>query len=186
MKKIAGLSLVGALVSLSALAEDPYPYAGGLLGFGEAGFPATLNPPVPNYDETDATMSFVRGFGGYRINEFFAVEASLVGAANDDDDLEPEVTFGAVSGAALGFVPITDVVDLFGKVGFFFGESEVEFPGQIFSDSDSESGVLWGGGALFSFGNNNQFTIRGEFEAYETDKLDDLWSVGGGFQYNFR
>ena len=176
----------GLLISAQALAQDAYPYAGGLLGVGEAEFPATLNPPVPNYDETDATMSFIKAFGGYRITKFFAVEASLVGAANDDEDLEPEVSFGALSASVMGIIPVADQFELFGRFGAFFGESEVEFPGEIFSDTDDESGIIWGGGGLFTFGANEQFTVRGEFEAYETDELDELWSVGAGFQYNFR
>lgn len=183
--KIVQATIAASLVIGPALAEPPYPYAGGLLGFGEAEFAPTLNPPFPSFDETDATMAFVKGFGGYRITDFFAVEASLVGAANDEDDLEPEVTFGAISGTVLGILPINDMFELFGRFGAFFGESEVEFPGELFSDSEDETGVVWGGGLLFSLGDRKQFTVRGEFESYETDELDDLWSVGAGFQYNF-
>lgn len=185
------LRLIHATLALclgagTAAAVEPYPYAGAVLAFGEAEFPPTLNPPVPNYDETDATMSVFRGFGGYRFNDYFAVEGAIVGAANDDEDLEPEVTFGALSVSAMGVLPVAEGLELFGRIGAFFGESEVEFPGEIFSDSEDESGIAWGLGALYSFGARGQFTARAEFEAYETDELDELWAVGLGFQYNFR
>ena len=48
-----------------------------------------------------------------------------------------------------------------------------------------ESGLVWGTGAFINIGSRNQFTIRVDYEQFETDVFDDLWLVSAGFQYNF-
>ena len=48
-----------------------------------------------------------------------------------------------------------------------------------------ESGPFWGAGMNFNVGSRNQFTIRIDYEQYDTDGFDDIRSVSGGFIYNF-
>jgi hypothetical protein len=97
--------------------------------------------------------------GGYRVNDFFAVEGTIIGATNEeyDDgfDGEADVSFGAVTGSLLGIIAV------------------------------DESGLVWGAGLFVNFGSRKQFTIRVDYEQFDTDALDDYWAVSGGFQYNF-
>jgi hypothetical protein len=53
-------------------------------------------------------------------------------------------------------------------------------------NDEDESGLMWGGGAFINAGSRNQFTIRVDYERFETDVFDDIWMVNVGFQYNFR
>ena len=50
---------------------------------------------------------------------------------------------------------------------------------------ENENGLVWGAGTFLKFGSRKQFTIRVDYEEFDTDALDDFWTVSGGFQYNF-
>lgn len=150
-------------------------FAGGSIGWAEAEVAAGTQ----FFGINDDTLALIKGFGGYRVNEFLAVEGSLVGASNDEDNRQ-EITFGAITGAAVGIIPVNQAFELFGKAGIYLGESEI---GSY--SSEDESGFLAGAGAFINMGSRRQFTIRFEYEYYDVDRLDDFWSVTGGFQYNF-
>ena len=150
-------------------------FVGGSIGWAEAEVAAN----TPFVSVADDTLALIKGFGGYRVNNFLAVEGSLVGAANDEDN-QREIAFAAITGAAVGIIPLSEAFELFGKAGIYLGESEVGN-----NSSRDESGFLAGAGAYINMGSRRQFTIRFEYEYYDVDKLDDLWSVTGGFQYNF-
>ena len=82
---------------------------------------------------------------------------------------------------------MNETFELYAKVGGYVGESEVEdnfFFGANNRDED-ENGLVWGAGAFFNFGSGKQFTIRVDFEEFDTDALDDVRAFTGGFQYNF-
>ena len=42
--------------------------------------------------------------------------------------------------------------------------------------------MAYGAGAMYNFGH---WAIRAEYEAYDVDKLDDLYAVTGSLQYTF-
>ena len=165
------LSAVPALVSAEGF------YAGGSIGFGEAEYSASDDF---FFAEGDDTVAGVKAVGGYRINNFLAVEANLVGVANDEDDSFDEIEFAAISASAIFLVPVSEKFDLLFRGGYFVGESEVS----VF-DSEDESGFVVGGGGQVSFGSRKQFSIRMEYEYYDTDELQELWLLTGGFFYNF-
>ncbi len=179
--------LFGVSLFLASTAHAEGFYAGGSVGFGDA----TLRSNS-QFDDPDDRLFVIKGIGGYRVNEFFAVEGTIIGATNDeyDDgfDGEADVSFGALTGSLLGIIPVDEKFELYVKVGGYVGESEVEdgflFFGANNIDED-ESGLLWGAGAFINFGSRKQFTIRLGYEEFDTDTLDDFWAVSGGFQYNF-
>jgi hypothetical protein len=196
-KVMSQFRVIGALVSAGlffpAIVCGEGFYAGGSLGFAKAEFSGSIfNNRTFDGDET---LGLIKGFGGYRVNRGLAIEGSLVGAANDDYDDDyycddgncyyynnsGEVTFGAIGAAVLGIIPATDAFELFGKAGYYFGESEI---GNW--NSEDESGLLLGAGTFINIGSRRQFTIRVEYEYYDVDELDDFWSLTGGFQYNFK
>ena len=179
--------LFGVSLFLASTAHAEGFYAGGSVGFGDA----TLRSNS-QFNDPDDRLFVIKGIGGYRVNEFFAVEGTITGATNDeyDDgfDGEADVSFGALTGSLLGIIPVDEKFELYVKVGGYVGEIEVEdgflFFGANNIDED-ESGLLWGAGAFINFGSRKQFTIRVEYEEFDTDTLDDFWTVSGGFQYNF-
>ncbi len=170
-------------------ADRTGPYVGGGIGGGSTDF-ANAEDGIGqcyygyyNYFDCDIDedILILDVHGGYRLNPYFAVEGKILGAANDGEYDGDEVTFGALSARAVGLIPITDVVELFALVGLYIGEAEVGY-----YDSDDDSGVVYGGGVQLNFGGNGQFTVRLEYEVYETDDLlDDVQGFTAGFQYNF-
>ncbi|MDH3375117.1 MAG: hypothetical protein OEM85_17295 [Gammaproteobacteria bacterium] len=178
--------MFGASLFLVGAAHAEGFYVGGSAGVGDAALSSNSE-----FDDPDDNLFIAKGIGGYRVNEFFAFESTIVGATNNeyDDgfDGQADVSFGAVTGSFLGIIPVDENFEFFAKVGGYVGESEVDDSFLFFgSDNDEdESGLLWGGGVFINFGSRKQFTIRVEYEQYDTDALDDFWAVNGGFQYNF-
>lgn len=152
-------------------------YAGGGLGFGQVKFSDDYDV---FYLGDDDTIVAVKGIGGYRANDFIALEVNLTGAANDGDDDYDEVTFAALSASILLIAPASERFDLFLRGGYYTGESDVGY-----RDDEDESGYVIGGGGQVSFGSRNQFSVRVEYEYFDTDDLDEIWAISGGFFYNF-
>ncbi|MGI9309133.1 MAG: outer membrane beta-barrel protein [Gammaproteobacteria bacterium] len=199
MKKIIACI---AVLTYAGTANAEGFYVGGAIGFGEAEFQAdeiSSGPLAGTPLDDSERVGAIKAIGGYRANRWISLEASLVGAGWDGDDLESDVSFGALSASVLGILPVGERVELFARLGGFFGSSEVEAPGDIFSSSENDEGVVWGVGAFVNLGSRKQFTIRAEFEQYDLDdvsgdviadpfidnKVEDLWLFTGGFQYNF-
>jgi len=179
--------LFGTFLLLASTAHAEGFYLGGSVGFGDATLRAN-----GQFDDPDDALFAIKGIGGYRVNEFFAFEGSIIGASNDqyDDgfDGQADVRFGAVTASFLGIIPLADNFELYAKVGGYVGESEVDddffFFGTNNRDED-ENGLVWGTGAFINFGSRKQFTIRLDYEEFDTDALEDFWAISGGFQYNF-
>ena len=191
MNRLTIVSAAALLLSSAAVYADGF-YVGGSGGIGDATLRSPgLDPDLPEFDDPDDRLFVARGIGGYRINDFFAVEGTLVGYTNDefDDgfDGDADVRFGAVTGSLVGIIPVDETFEIFARVGLFAGESEVDDRLNFFTDRNErdESGPLWGAGMNFNLGSRNQFTIRIDYEQYDTDAFDDIRSVSGGFIYNF-
>ena len=185
--------LFGASLVLATTAHAEGFYVAGSVGFGDA----TLSSDI-QIDYSDDKLFLAKAIGGYRVNKFFAVEGTIIGATNDDwDDWyewdysfdgEADVSFGALTGSLLGIIPVDETFELYAKIGGYVGESELGddflYYGTTYRDED-ESGLVWGAGAFFNFGRRKEFAIRVEYEKFDTDALDDFWAISGGFQYNF-
>lgn len=178
--------LLGASFFLASTAYAEGLYAGGSVGFADA----TLRSDI-EFDDLDDKLFLVKGIVGYRVNRFFAVEGNIIGATNDEWDNgfdgQADVSFGALTGSLLGIIPVDETFELYAKVGGYVGESEVDDDFLFFgtNNDEDESGLVWGAGAFFKFGSSKQFTIRVEYEEFDTDALKDFWAISGGFQYNF-
>ena len=184
MYKLAALFSISMLFANMANAEGLY--VGGSIGAGEASLSTNTQ-----FADPEDRLYLAKGFVGYRVNDFFAVEGSILGASNNDyydgfDD-DVDVSFGALTGSVLGIIPVTEKFELYAKVGGYLGESDVGDSFLFFGsgNEEDESGMAWGGGAFIKAGSRNQFTIRVDYEQFETDVFDDLWVVSAGFQYNF-
>lgn len=187
MKKLIAALAAGSLVlgsSGGALAQDGRPYFGASFGQAEAndlcrdldevvtGLGATLQ----RCDEKDSAFKF---FGGIRLNPNFAIEASYFDygkfKASGDSGGNPFTISGdatAFGVAVVGIVPVAERFSLFGKAGFL--STEVDFvvagPGGVGADSDSETGLHLGLGALF--GVTDAIGIRAEWERNDEAEID--------------
>lgn len=189
MDKRLGLIAFAALALTAATAAradvQPGFYMGASVGttkIGDDGFDDI------DFDDSDAGFKV---FGGYSISRNFAVEVSYfdLGEASghfDDgfDSVDFDVGVSGFNVAAVGVLPVSDMVSLFGKIGYasYDIDAHVEVAGfGSGSDSQSESDMTYGIGGALSFG---QFAVRLEYEAINVDNGDaNMISVGGVFRF---
>jgi len=153
-------------------------------------------------DESDNAYKF---YGGYNFTNWFGIEGGYIelGNANQSesvpvvvagnpDKVEAEVSANGWQGYGVLYLPLGNF-DLFAKVGGIAANIDVEtklhFPGPVppagtQHDKSSEGNgmMAYGAGAMYNFGH---WAIRAEYEAYDVDKLDDLYAVTGSLQYTF-
>ena len=120
-------------------------------------------------------------YGGYRFNEYFSIEGSYYDFGDNGED-NNELGIDGVGLAAVGSIPLSDKVLIFGKIGIHAWDADISGPieGQFNDDSDED--VFYGVGLAYEL--NAHWNIRGELERYEVDDFDlDVASVG--LTYNF-
>lgn len=153
------------------------------------GFYAGAGLGIVQIEDEDQGISFKdnpmgwRLIAGFDVNENFAVEGNYINSGTAEDVIQGENVEAELSAFVVSFIglmPISDTAKLFGKLGYYTGEEEVTAFG-ITLDEDAD-GFTAGAGVRFDMANN--FSIRGDFDWYDTD-LDTLWSFGVGFQYSF-
>ncbi len=160
-----------------------------------------LGPKI-KVDESDTAY---KGYGGFNFTNWFGIEGGYIELGNqsqsrnfpvvvtgDPDKVEGEVSANGWEGFGVLYLPLGNF-DLFAKVGGIAAnidvETKVHFPGPVppagtQHDSSSEGNgmMAYGAGAMYNFGH---WAIRAEYEAYDVDKLDDLYAVTGSLQYTF-
>jgi OmpA-OmpF porin, OOP family len=123
-------------------------------------------------DDSDTMWRIV---GGFQANRHLAVEVAYtnlgeVGVRGPGGEVTVEAT--TLEFVAVGAVPLTDRVALYGKAGLYRGDTEARADTVIVSGTFSETNtdLTFGAGLAFSVADN--VTLRGEWQRY-TD-------VGGG------
>jgi OOP family OmpA-OmpF porin len=177
------LAAVGIAASAPGFAQqrqDTGWYIGGSFGQSEADVDCA---GTTSCDDTDTSWKI---FAGYHINRNFAIEA---GYGNLGDvkfatpafpilglpalDFKIETSVWEVVG--IGSFPIADRFSLFGKVGLYGADTDIEIssPGLgSASDSDDNVDLTFGFGARYDFTRN--FGVRGEWQRYSDVKAGDL------------
>ncbi|WP_194715435.1 outer membrane beta-barrel protein [Noviherbaspirillum soli] len=154
-----------ALAATSALAADaavnPSFYVGGGLGKSdfkincEAGLSCS-NPSVN-----------VKLLAGYQFSPNFAVEGAYANYGTvkaSDESYKLKARLHSFTLAGLGIIPLSNEVQVFGKLGVHFsrGKLDVAYPYEGISGSDSghKTGLLLGAGVQYDFTRN----LAGRFE----------------------
>jgi outer membrane protein OmpA-like peptidoglycan-associated protein len=175
------------------------------IGAGQSTMEAESNNnlgPTLKVDESDNAYKF---YGGYNFTNWFGIEGGYIELGNASESqtfspvvtgnperIEAEVSANGWQGFGVLYLPLGNF-DLFAKVGGIAANIDVEtklrFPGPVppagtTSDDSSEGNgmMAYGAGAMYNFGH---WSIRAEYEAYDVDKLDDLYAVTGSLQYTF-
>jgi OOP family OmpA-OmpF porin len=189
MHKRLGLSALATLaltVATTAQADEaPGFYVGA--GFG------TTEVSEESIDEftADDSDTGLKVFGGYSFNEYFAVEASYFDFGEASGTLEDQffgdfdfsVGVTGISAAAVARIPVAEMFALFGKVGFasYDVEFDVTLDDVSGSQSESETDMVYGGGAALSFG---AFEVRAEYEVLNVEDGDvNMISVNGLYRF---
>ena len=170
----------GAMVGQTTYTEDQGNNEQTLLDILE-GNNIPLDTATVNTDDT--------GFGyhlafGYRFHRYFAAEIALaqygelsskasgqLDAGSGPQPASAELTFNAqgIVFSGLGVLPLGEQLELYGRVGYFFANSERQFSlrvggqsgGSLSAKGDSQH-VLYGLGLAWNI--NQVYTIRAEFQ----------------------
>lgn len=181
IKRVAlnGLVFAGMFAGVSALAAEPGFYAGA--GVGKA----SIEVDAIDLDADDTAFKV---FGGYNINDYFAVEAAYFDAGKPDDRFgigSIEVALSGLNVSALGRLPVNDLFCVFAKLGFasYDGEVTGRIGNRTVSRQDTtDEDVTYGVGAAFNIGTS--FEVRGEYEAFDISGGSfDLLSVSGVYKF---
>lgn len=163
-----GLSLVGLPILSQAAGENWY--------IGGSVSQAYVDETGIDDDDTGFNI-----FGGYRFNEYFAIEAAYY----DFGDMSDNGNKFSIDGGSLGVIgsiPVAKRFSLFGKVGIHAWDADVS--GAIageFSDT-TDTDVFYGVGAEYQL--SGPWSIRGDFTRYEVDDFDvDVASLGLSYHF---
>lgn len=143
------------------------PYAGFSLGQAtlEDACDGLTGIPGVSCDDSDTAFKI---FVGSKINENLAFEAAYVDmgesvATDTIDTLTSEAT--GFNFSALGIIPASSTVDIFGKVGLLFWDATVGLSGTFNASVDDDgTDITFGFGANFSVSETSE--IRVEFEKF--------------------
>jgi outer membrane protein OmpA-like peptidoglycan-associated protein len=196
-------ALFSVLAASSAFAAEEGFFIGA--GAGQSTMKAESNRNLGPKIKLDESDNSFKGYAGFNFTNWFGVEGGYVELGNQNqsktfpvvvtgnpDKVEAEVSANGWQGFGVLYLPLGNF-DLFAKVGGIAAnidlETKVRFPGPVppagtQHDKSSEGNgmMAYGAGAAYNFGH---WSVRAEYEAYDTDKLDDLYNVSGSLQYTF-
>ena len=180
------------------------PYAGALIGYSDYSgdqseneqelvdiITGTGNPYQDLSSSTENTDIGYQALFGYRFHRFFSAELALAQFGDLKSTAKTEMDFDDGNGfvptsvsltftaggpviSAIGYLPIGEKFELYGRLGYLFASSERELTTRVDGQSggfgnakgDSQNPVY---GIGFSFHINQVYTIRGEYQ-----QIDDL------------
>jgi hypothetical protein len=173
-----------------AFAQDDTegPYFGG--GVGD--FSAAVDE-INNLDDVDDVgIDFSDGdnatklFGGWRFNEFVALQGDFVDFGESSGAVATSVTPGTsdIQGLApsvVGTLPLGPF-ELFGRVGVMFYEADLNLTGGRIIDESGED-IVWGLGAGLDVG--KRVNLRLEYEEIDIEALDEADALWLNFAVKF-
>jgi outer membrane protein OmpA-like peptidoglycan-associated protein len=195
-KTVLATLVAATFAAGSAQAAHPGFYIGA--GGGESTVKASTDP-LPdgelgfNTFHFDQSETAFKGFVGYQFLPWLGIEGGYVdfGSPSDDQDvigfgtIDGDVDATAWEGFVVGTLPIGPV-DLFVKGGGANAKVELKVHDNFsgLSEKVDDNNAMWayGGGAALNLGH---FSIRAEYEEYDTDHFDDLYVVTGSLIYRF-
>ena len=185
-------ALLSSLLLSAALAVP----AGAQVASGAPDTGPYVNAGVDTFSFDTFGMS---GKVGYNFSRFFGVEGQIGTGVIDDTvrdsafaggeilDLEADTGYDLFAGAfAVGRVPVTREIDVFGRVGYNFTQydSEAEARGRPGGQFEGEvveadvgvdtDGFAFGAGAQFNFGAELMSGIRVEYTRVDIDNISDV------------
>ena len=134
-------------------------------------------------ESVEQTNTGYKAYGGYRFLKFIAVEAGYADFGSpqgiernvQEHPERAEVSVKGWDAFAVGILPVSNVVDIFGKLGMMSWDTNitsVQDGEVIFSESSTGTDVAYGIGVGFWVGPN--VTLRGEGEWF---KIGDYQTV---------
>jgi OmpA-OmpF porin, OOP family len=125
-----------------------------------------------SFSESDTGFKL---FGGWMFNQFVGGELEYIdGGTVREGDFGIDSTGLNVS--LKGNWPINDQFDVFGKVGYFFWDADIDFTGNSGQEGNSSgSDLSWGIGAGYNFTDN--LSITTEYQWFQIEEADaEMWT----------
>jgi OmpA-OmpF porin, OOP family len=137
---------LASTISNIAYADDQGLYAGANLGIGK--------PNINTPNGTDKSSSAVGGMVlGYKFNKYLGVEGEYTGIGEVTDKLKGSAKGDAASLSAIGFLPLNDAFNLYGKLGVAHTKTKVSSNLAPMNDATRNS-VTYGLGGEYNFDKN--------------------------------
>ncbi|MDP8566791.1 porin family protein [Methylophilus aquaticus] len=184
MKAISSLIITGALLASTSFPASAEGFYGGLnLGLG---MPDLRTPSGVDKDK----QAVVGALAGYKFNDYFGIEGQYTGIGKVTDNVSGSVKADALSLTAVGFVPLNDGFNLYGKLGVASTKSKVSGDLPVYSDA-THTGATYGLGAEYHFDKN--IAMRVGWDRYKAavdvtgggSKTFDSNVTSVGFTYSF-
>lgn len=179
----ASVVSVMAYSSVATAEEGQYPnvYVGGQYGY--------LSVDNDDFDDNDDAYG---AYIGTRFNEYVGIEGGYIDFGSQSNDLA-SVDVNGYTASIVGYLPVADSFNLYGKVGALFWDTEVETViGNYGSDGED---ALWAVGGQLAL--TERVDVRLEYTRFKVklnnNDVDDAYSdsdydlnyLSVGAQYNF-
>lgn len=153
--------LISSAISPSAFAVNPGGYFGISGGTAEDDF----------FNEEDSGLKI---FGGANASETFGYEMAFVDLGSYQGGIWEQY---GLAFDLVGYVPIAEKFDIFGKVGLFLWTVDVGFL------TDSGTDLTYGFGVNFVL--SDKVSVRAEWENFSDISGSDVSLVSAGLTFNF-
>ena len=179
--------VLGALLASPAVYAREGWYIGA--GIGQATVEEEDRTVSPRLDFDDDDTAF-KVYAGYKFNPYFAFEGQYFDYGEAKENLAAvggervEVSADGFAAYALGILPVSERFDFFGKIGAAWWDGEIKNKTTGFKYVD-ESGYDLAFGFGASFDVTDRFIIRADFEAIDSDKIDEIYSWMASVQWAF-
>jgi OOP family OmpA-OmpF porin len=167
------MKLIYAAVAATLLASAPAMAAedgGFYVGAGIGQFSVNEG----GFDESDTGYKL---FGGWMFNQYVGGELEYIdGGTVGDNNFGIDTTAFNVS--VKGNWPVTEQFDVYGKVGYFFWDADIDDSGDSGQErNESGSDLSWGLGAGYDFTDN--FGVVAEWQWFQIEEADaEMLSAG--------
>ncbi len=197
LMKILALLLCVGLAHLAHAQDERGIYMGAALGTFAYDGSDSDDALIPVSDDTWAYQLT----GGYKFNEHFALEAGIGGTGDIEDHFTSTVpgigtvafdvtgSYNIYTLTALALLPF-DAITLFGGAGYYSASLDATLDAQGFGTVDSASEHNRGATAVFGLQHDfgldlKSFSIRGQYQWYDSDNDIDLSGISIGLLYRF-
>jgi hypothetical protein len=171
MKRLWTVAAIPALLAGPVLAQDGENNEGFYLGAGLGEFSSDVD--LSTVDDIDLDSDDAQKiFGGWRFNQFVAVNLDYTDFGNSQGALGVSSDTEGLTPGIIGTIPLGPI-ELFGKVGVMFYDVTVDAGGPLVDSSGEDAVLGFGIGATFF----ERFNITGEYERVDIDELDDAEAV---------
>jgi OmpA-OmpF porin, OOP family len=138
--------IVATATSSLAFAEDVGAYVGANLGIGK--------PDINTTNGEDKSSSAVGGvLLGYKFNKYVGVEGQYTGIGKVTDKISGTAKGDAASLTAIGFLPLNDEFNLYGKLGLAYTKTTVSSSLAPMNDA-TRTAITYGLGGEYNFNKN--------------------------------